>query len=127
MMTLVVVTASWLPVPVGGWVDAGGHIFFTDDQVAIIAATAAGRATLERRLSGGWLQRIHGEEPCRVLSTSAAGSEFFQLAADFSIVPPSTPVSTSTRTDLVTMTVVATIAAGALVTFAPPFSSRGAI
>ena len=86
MLRLVVVTGSWLPVAVRGWVDDAGHLCFTDSQVAVIAATATGQATLERRLSGGWLQRIDGTEPSRVPSFTATGSEYFQIAGDFEVV-----------------------------------------
>ena len=89
IMRLVVLTASWLPVAVHGWIDADGRICFSDEQMAVIAlAVPSGQPLLERRLSGGWLQRSRGWEPYRVPSFIAAGTEFFELDGAFRMLHP---------------------------------------
>ncbi len=87
MMRPVLLTAPSLPIAVSGWVDAGDRVCFSDEQVALVAkAMTTERPVLERRLSGGWLQRSGGWEPHRVPSFTAAGEEFFQLDGNFKVV-----------------------------------------
>ena len=85
MMRPATVTASWLAMAVPGWIGPAGRVCFTDAQIAVMATTAVGKATLERRLSGGWLQRRRREEPLRVPSFIVKGCEYFRVRGDFAI------------------------------------------
>ena len=99
-MWLTSVIVDWLPVPVSAWMTDDGEFFFSDAQIEDIAEKSfahdeAGRRSIERRLTGGWLERRLGQEPITMPRWHFEGQDFFRPSGDWRPFGPVTPLTSA--------------------------------